>query len=104
MTAQPSLFDQPTGRGTVQERYARWKRSHPQLYREIERRVLARANRADPRIEINDVFADVRKDWKPVNGKRWGLDNSFRSRIARDLITAHPFLAAKIETRTLKAE
>jgi len=89
---QPSLWEQ-RGRGSVADRYARWRAAHPELFAEIERRVLARANRGDTRVEINDVWADTRKDLKVK------LDNSLRAPAARELVARHPYLDQKIERR-----
>lgn len=89
---QPTLWEQ-RGRGSVADRYHRWRTTHADLYAEIERRVLARANSGEVRVEVNDVFADVRRDLKVR------LDNSLRAPCADELIARHPGLREKIERR-----
>lgn len=81
------------GRGSVADRYARWRAANPDLFAEIERRVLARANRGDGRVEINAVFASVRHDLTVK------LDNSMRAPLADELVARHPHLETKIERR-----
>jgi hypothetical protein len=99
---QPSLFDPPPRKKVSPgEKWARWIATERgvELYREIERRVLACANSGDYRIEVNRIVADVRRGPPPE-----GIDNSIRSYISRELIAGHPFLAEKIEVRPLKGE
>ena len=99
---QPSLFDPPReAKGTPAEKWARWIATArgATLYREIERRVLACANNGEARIEVNRITADVRRGPPPES-----IDNSIRSRISRQLIADHPYLAGKIEVRPLKEE
>jgi hypothetical protein len=59
--------------------------------------VLARANRGDDRVEINDVTADLRQDWAVA------INNSWRALISRELIARTPRLAILIQTRRRRA-
>jgi hypothetical protein len=85
--------------GTLAGRYAAWRQTADGLrvFLEIERRVLARANRGDERVEINDVTADLRQDWAVA------INNSWRALISRELLARHAFLRGKIETRRRRA-
>jgi len=85
--------------GTLQGRYDAWRRTSEGLlaFLEIERRVVARSNRGDTLIEVNDVFADVRRDLLVR------LNNDFRAPAARELIARHPELALKIRLRRRRA-
>lgn len=89
---------------TIQERYEQW--------RDLNRWVLP-------------ALAELLDDWSAHGGRRVGVknamewlryhhgrstrgdsfkfNNSFSSRLARDLIDRYPHLAAAIETRTLRA-
>lgn len=94
MSAAPQLtLWEQRGRGSVADRYYRWRQQHPDVFAEIERRVLACSARGDQRIEVNEIWASVRADWKVK------LDNSHRSLAARELIQRHPHLTTKIEIR-----
>lgn len=75
--------------------FARWRARDAgvRVLGEIERRVLARANRGDRRIEVNDVVADIRKDWQVA------VNNDLRSAISRWLVERHPFLDPLIKRR-----
>jgi hypothetical protein len=96
MTAPPqrqlSLWE-TRGRGSVADRYHRWRMAHPELFAEIERRVLACARRGDRRIEVNRIVSEVRADLKVK------LDNSARAPLADELVARHGFLDGKIERR-----
>jgi hypothetical protein len=59
--------------------------------------VLARANRGDDRVEINDVAADVRAALVVK------VNNSWRALISRELIARTPRLAILIQTRRRRA-
>jgi hypothetical protein len=101
MTAtQLDVFTHPTPSSPA-AKFARWIATARgvELYREIERRVLACANAGEARIEVNRITADVRRGPPPE-----GIDNSIRSRISRQLIADHPHLAGKIEVRPLKED
>lgn len=94
MSAAPQLdLWSARGRGSVADRYDRWRQAHSALFEEIERRVLAKANAGEARIEINAVFAAVRHDLQV------SLDNSLRAPLARELVARHPGLGEKIERR-----
>ena len=96
MTAQLAL---PLAHGRVPlgTRYLKWRAANPEIVREVIRRAVARANNGARRIEVNDLVADVRKDWKVR------IDNSFRSRISDDAVAQYPFLDGLIERRQRKA-
>jgi hypothetical protein len=85
--------------GTLAGRYAAWRQTADGLrvFLEIERRVLARANSGETRVEINDLVADLRRAWKV------GIDNDHRAYIARSLIERHPFLGTTIKIRRTRS-
>ena len=92
MAVQPTLWEQRR-RPSVADRYARWRPMHADVFAEIERRVLARATRGDLRVEVNDIFADLRRELK------MRMDNTLRAPCADELVARHPWLDGHIERR-----
>ena len=97
MSEQTELRFTAAGPGSIEDRYTRWRAANPDLYAEIERRVLARANAGETRIELADVFSDMRRDLKV------GMNHNHRSMVSRSLIADYPWLAGKIELRPRKS-
>jgi len=98
-TAPPASVEQAVLpiRGTIEERYRAWRTTEPDVYTEIERRAVARAEGGATRVETNKITADVRGEW------RVKINNDFRALIARDLRTAHPILRPLIHVRARRA-
>lgn len=94
MVAQPTLWEQRK-RGSVADRYARWRAAHGQLFAQIEQRVLACSARGDQRIEINRIVADLRHE----GAGKIRLDNSLRAPLSAELVRRHPFLTDKIKRK-----
>ena len=85
--------------GTHAGAYAAWRKTPDgmRIFLEVERRVVARSNAGEQRIETNDIVADLRRDWKV------GIDNDHRAYLSDELITRHPELHTKIKRRRRRA-
>jgi len=93
--------------GTIEGRYRQW-RATPEgraAFAEIERLALLEADAGAARVEVNEIMAHVRRTGIVVGATtvHLKLNNSFRSRIARELRAAHPALRPLIAVRELSA-
>lgn len=105
---QPTLFDTPTSRPkpvTLQERFEAWVRHNPEIIELFLR--YARDARAAGRIRYGIGSIAERVRWH-VNvesrGDDFKINNSYRSRLARLLVTRDTTLAGMFEFRTLKSK
>lgn len=84
-------------------RYAAWRASPrgAEFFHALERAVLDQAAATQGRIEVNLVWAQLRRARRPRpdSPRGYGANNSFRAPAARDLIERHPELRGRIEVR-----
>lgn len=90
---------------TIQQRFERFDRENPQVYAELV--VLARrwAATGNKKCGVGMLFEVLR--WRRglrTGGDDFKLNNSYRSRYVRKIISNYPELAPLFETRTLHAE
>lgn len=92
----PMDFD----RRPLDVRYAEWRASADgiEVFRMVEELALNALGADEKRIEINLLFAQVRRVRKKA------ADNSYRAPLARELIDKHPQLRGVIHVKKRKSE
>lgn len=98
---QLSLFSR---RGTIQERFERFHRDNPHVYKRLRDLIFEDLNAGLPIAGI-DFYVSVLR-WKvrmETRGDDFKLNNDWRSRYARMLMDNEPELRGKFETRTLQS-
>jgi len=95
---QLPIFGDP--RTPLEERYRQWRATADgmEVAGMVEQLALNALHAGEKRIEINLLFAQVRRT------RRQAADNSFRAPLARELIAQHPALADLIEVRKRPTE
>lgn len=98
MTEQLPLFG--SARRPLEQRYREWRASADgiEVFAMIERQALNALEAGEERIEVNLLYAQVRRVRKKA------ADNSFRAPLARELIDRHPQLAGVIHVKKRKGE
>lgn len=89
---------------TIQERYEAWRDANPWVLPALARLLDDWTQHGGRRIGVKAAVEWLR--WhhaRATHGDEWKFNNSFASRMARDLIRQHPHLAECIETRVLRA-
>ncbi len=96
MTTQLPLFG--STRRPLEERYREWRATDDgvEVFRMIEAQALNAIAAGEERIEINLLYAQVRRVRKKA------ADNSFRALISRELIDLHPELMGVIHVKKRK--
>jgi hypothetical protein len=84
---------------SLEERFSRFHRENPSLYREFERRALALYNAGVKRIAIAQIAEVIRYDEAVAKRGHYKVNNSYRAFYARMLVHDHPELSSLIETR-----
>jgi len=88
----------------IQRRYEAWKELNPTAYRTI-RRFAYEVLYARRHYGVKAIIERARYHTMiETKGEPWKLNNSYTSRIARDLIAEEPRFADLFETRELRAE
>lgn len=98
---QLSLFKR---RGSIQERFERFHRENPHVYRRLRALIFEDLNAGLPIAGI-DFYVSVLR-WKirmETRGDDFKVNNDWRSRYARMLMEREPELRGKFETRTLQS-
>lgn len=104
MTGQQSLYGGPDEGGTIQERFERFHKKHPEVYTDLVRRarmVLARGHRrysAKALYNITRWHFQIEKDM----GEEFKLDDRYHSRYARLIMKAEKDLENFFELRRLR--
>lgn len=90
---------------TIQERYEAWRDANPWIIPAIARLLDEWSDNGGRRVGVKAACEWLRRDYQRLtrDDRGFAVNNSFSSRLARDLIARHPHLAAVIETRQLKA-
>jgi hypothetical protein len=105
-----ALADTPLGRqrvprflaepsSSLEERFARFHRENPSLYREFERRALALYHAGATRVGIAMIAEAIRYDDAVARRGAYKVNNSYRAFYSRMLLHDHPELSSLIETR-----
>jgi hypothetical protein len=84
---------------SLEERFARFHRENPSLYREFERRAMALYNAGAQHIGIAMIAEVIRYDEAVARRDAYKVNNSYRAFYARMLVHDHPELSSLIETR-----
>lgn len=89
---------------SIQERFEEFDRNNPRVYLALEKLALERAAKKPGRFGIKRIMEVIRWDFEDMSawGDEFKINNSYTSRYARKLITLHPDLKERIETRQLK--
>lgn len=92
-TAQLALWQQR--QRPLATRYAEWRATADgkDVFARVEQMALYAQRTGEQRIEINLLFAQVRRERKRA------ADNSFRAYLARELIAKHPQLVGVIRVK-----
>jgi hypothetical protein len=95
MPTEPQLALWQQDRRSLDGRYVEWRRSDDgiEVVQLIEEQALNAARAGEMRIEINLLWAQVRRV------RRKAADNSFRALLARELIDKHPQLRGVIRVK-----
>ena len=90
---------------TIQERYEAWRDANPWVVPAIARLLDEWSEHGGRRVGVKAACEWLRRDYQRLTRDYQGfaVNNSYSSRLARDLIARYPHLAAVIETRQLKA-
>lgn len=110
MTAQPAL-DLPDlvepdyePELTLDERYALWIAANPHVLDALER-LADQWPARHGRIGVKALTETLRyRSGVETTGSAWKVDNSFTSRLARDLVARRPDLDGRIERRRLRTD
>ena len=88
---------------TLDERYALWIAANPHVLDALE--VLASQWPNGKRIGVKALAEVLRyRSGMETTGSPWRIDNSYVSRLARDLVARRPDLDERIERRALASE
>lgn len=89
---------------TLDERYAAWIDANPHVLDAFEQ-VAAEWLAVRPRVGVKALAEQLR--WRSglrTEADPWKVNNSYVSRVARDLLARRPEWVGRIETRTLASE
>lgn len=111
MTTQPSLFDlaplvTPTcePEATIQDRYEAWRDANPWVIPALARLLDDWSQHGNRRVGVKAACEWLRMEYAHrLHRQDYAVNNSFTSRLARDLIVRYPHLDSVIETRELRA-
>lgn len=100
MPTEPQLALWQDRRRPLDVRYAEWRATADgtEVFRMVEELALNALKADEKRIEVNLLFAQVRRVRKQA------ADNSFRALLARELIDKHPQLGGVIHVKKRKTE
>lgn len=111
MTTQPSLFDlaplvtpdyEPEA--TIQERYEAWRDANPWVLPALGRLLDDWSAHGNRRVGVKAAAEWLRMEYAArLRSQDFAVNNSYTSRLARDLIARYPHLDSVIETRELRA-
>jgi hypothetical protein len=89
---------------TIQQRYEQWRDANPWILPALARLLDDWSAHGGRRVGVKAATEWMRFFYaRQINSTDFRINNSYTSRLARDLIAAYPHLAAVIETRELRA-
>ena len=89
---------------TIQERYEVWRDSNPWVLPALARLLDEWSQHGSRRVGVKAAVEWLRMEYAHrLHRQDYAVNNSFSSRLARDLIAGWPHLSAVIETRELRA-
>lgn len=89
---------------TIQERYELWLAANPWILPALARLLDDWSAHGGRRVGVKAAVEWMRFFYaRQIQTSDFRINNSYTSRLARDLITEYPHLAAVIETRELRA-
>lgn len=91
-----------SGRLPIWERYQRFMKDNPAVLEEALNLARAELAAGAKRIGAKALWERLRGRMRVKTGRKFKLDNDYTALLARDLITAEPKLAGKIELRERK--
>lgn len=91
-----------SGRPPIWERYQRFMKDNPAVLEEALNLARAELAAGAKRIGAKALWERLRGRMRVKTGGKFKLDNDYTALLARDLITAEPKLAGKIELRERK--
>lgn len=90
---------------TIQERYEAWRDANPWVLPYLANLLDEWSNHGGRRVGVKAATEWLRRDYQRIvrDDAGFAVNNSYTSRVARDLIARYPHLEAVIETRELRA-
>lgn len=90
---------------TIQERYEAWRDSNAWVLPYLANLLDEWSEHGGRRVGVKAACEWLRRDYQRLvrDSSGFAVNNSYSSRIARDLIDRYPHLAGVIETRELRA-
>lgn len=89
---------------TIQERYEQWRDANPWILPTLARLLDDWSAHGGRRVGVKAATEWLRFFYaRQIEASDFRCNNSYTSRLARDLIAEYPHLAAVIETRELRA-
>lgn len=89
---------------TIQERYEQWRDANEWVIPWLARLLGEWSQHGTRRVGVKAATEWLRREYADrLKSQDFAVNNSYTSRLARDLIERYPHLAAVIETRELRA-
>lgn len=89
---------------TIQERYEQWRDANQWVVPALARLLDEWSSHGSRRVGVKAAAEWLRMEYAfRLKSQDFAVNNSYTSRLARDLIAAYPHLAGVIETRELRA-
>lgn len=89
---------------TIQQRYEQWRDANAWVLPALARLLDGWSQHGQRRVGVKAATEWLRMEYaKTLNSQDFAVNNSYSSRLARDLIATYPHLASVIETRELRA-
>lgn len=89
---------------TIQQRYEAWRDANPWILPALARLLDDWSAHGGRRVGVKAALEWMRFFYaRQIKSSDFRVNNSYSSRVARDLIAAYPHLASVIETRELRA-
>ena len=105
LTLEPLVAPDYAAEATIQERYEVWRDANPWVLPYLARLLHEWSGNGGRRVGVKAACEWLRRDYQLIVRDRDGfaVNNSYTSRLARDLIARYPHLEPVIETRELRA-
>jgi len=88
---------------TIQERYSAWIAANPWVLDAMEHLIGAWLAAGHKRAGVKQAWEVLRWQYGRTTGDTFKANNTWTSRVARDLLARHPEWSEYIETRELRA-
>jgi hypothetical protein len=100
----PIVTPTHTPDATIQMRYEEWREANPWVLPRLARLLDEWAALGQKRVGVKAAAEWLRMEYaRELKSHNFAVNNSYTSRIARDLIARYPHLGDVIETRELRA-